>query len=168
MDMLFWGMLLILLDVKIADLEILPDAVGYFLLILGCKDFSELKGLRFFLPVLLMLSGAGFIMALTELSVQMEFFLWCLELAGVVCGVFIARSVAWGLHRMERRKHWELGCGRLTALWGFLAAMEILNGLLSWVPVVGDVSALAAFVMCGCYLSALWDTRRRYRESLKE
>lgn len=170
MDRIFWGMAFVLLDIDLSfgnmTVGLIPDWLGYWWLFRGFWELEEKwdgfrKGRRPML-ILAVFSGVLYGMKLLALSVRQEFLLWALGLAAAVAGVIVTRLVGRGVRHMEAENRWELRGGKLGNLWLYLAVLQVFSALLSWVPLVGTVCAVASAVMTLCWLAALWDAKKRF------
>lgn len=170
MGLIFRGMLFVLLDFELEwngmSIGLIPDWLGYWWLAKGVSELEEeWTGFRRLRPAALALAGYSALlygMKLMKLTVRQEFLLWVMELAAAVGTVIAVRLVGRGICHMEKNRGWDLRGGKLQSLWVYLAVLQILGTLFSWMPVVGTCGAAAAFVMGCCYLAVLRESRKHY------
>ena len=140
---LFLGLIFILLDCEIKSgpmvIGLLPDFVGFFLIM---KELEERDDPWRHGAFALMLAGMVLYAAdLVDKGTGLSMVFWCLELlVGIGMLILIHRIVR--SHKGPRELFWVLAC-----LW-------ILALLLSWVPLVGMVCAIAYIVVAGCFLAS--------------
>lgn len=172
MNRLFWGLLFCLLDWDItvgsAVFEILPDFVGFFLLMKGMEELAGEnacfdKG-RHWAFGMLIVSGILALMDLMNLSGMEMVGAWALGLAGELIGLVILRKIVLGVQQMEQDNRWELGGESLKGMWLILAVMLMLCGLLDWVPLIGTVCNTARWITGICFLAFFWGSRKRFYE----
>lgn len=150
MHRLFWGLFFVLLDLNLtvgrATFEVLPDFVGYFLLMKGMEElfaedgrFGRHRHVAFGLFLLsLMLYGAG----LLNLQPMGKVWLWGLELVCLAVFLWLTRAIVAG------------GSEQIRSLYLIVAVMQFLCHALGWVPLVGRICAAAALVTGVVFLIA--------------
>ena len=170
MNRLFWGLLFCLLDYEVtvgsAVFEILPDFVGYFLLMKGMESlageneyFDRGRHWAFgLLIVSVLVYGAN----LMNPDAMTKVWLWAAELAAMILQLLLIRRIIRGLARMERDHGLKLGTERLRAVWLILAVLYPICHLFSWVPLVGDVCGIAALVMGILFLITFYGAKTGY------
>ena len=152
MHRLFWGLFFILLDIPVtvgrAEIEILPDFLGFFLLMKGMEAaasetgrFEKSRHVAFGLFLLsAVCCGAG----LLNLKPMMEVAFWALEF-------FCLAAFLWSLREVTAH-----GSEQLKALRLIVAVVEVLAALLGWMPLVGSICRTAALVTGIVFLLAYW------------
>ena len=152
MDHLFWGLLFCLIDVEVtvgrAVFGLLPDFIGYFLLM---KGMTALAGeSRFFdrgrhwAFGLCILSAVLWGAELMDPDTGTKLGLWALELAERIVLLVLIRGIVAELGRPEG----------LNAMWLTLAVMQPMCHLLGWIPLVGTVCSAASAVVSLLFLAA--------------
>lgn len=139
---LFLGLIFVLLDVEIpagtVQIGLLPDFIGYFLLMRGLEEREDPR------------RHLAFGLMLVSLAVYAAGFLdpgslvfWCVELAAEIGLLFLLRRIP----------------GKGTKeLFPVLCCIRILAMLLGWLPLVGTVCAVANAVVAVCFLAAAYQT----------
>ena len=168
---LFWGFTLILLDVPLelgsASIEVLPDFLGYFLLMRGMEPFLDEE--RFFARGrhaafgLMLLSIVLWIAALTDPQTKTAIAIWGGTLAAETVGLVLLHGTAREICGLERKKQWDLHGERIRSMVPVVMTMQIICKLLDWIPVVGRIALLAGAVTSCCFLAAFWNTSRRFQ-----
>lgn len=175
MNRLFWGLFFVVLDVKLnlgsAKVGLLPDFIGWFLLMKGMEALAEEN--RYFdrgrhwafglTLVHLVLYGAD----LLNPSGMNGVALWLLELAAFCAGMYALGKMIRGIRRMEEDHGWDLQCEKLRAMWMIQWVMGCISCLFSWMPLLGTVAVIAALVTGMCMLIAMYNTVKRYEEREK-
>lgn len=167
MNRLFWGFFFALIDVKLsvgsAVFDLLPDFLGFWLVMKGMESLSE-KSAHFdrgrhgafglsILGVIL------FGMELMDPDMAGKLWLWGLGLiaeAGVLVLLFLT---VWGI----RESYTDESVGRLRGLLAVLTVLQILAHLMSWVPVVGKICGAAALIGNVCFLAAFYGSVKAYQ-----
>lgn len=172
MDKLFLGILFAMLDVHISlgslRIGLLPDFVGYILMMKGLKALETesqwfSKG-KLCALVMAVFTGVLYVMDLLEMSAQMGFLLWFLGLAALVVSLLLQYWIICGVRQMEARQFWDLQGDRLKSLWLVLTVMKGICYVCSWVPVVGTIAAMADVIIGICYLTAFYQSKKHYQE----
>ena len=170
MDRIFFGAAFVLLDITLdmgdRTIGLLPDFLGYWWLARGFYEMDEewegfRKG-RIPALVLAVYSAVLYGLDLAKLNPRQEFWLWILQIGAAAAAVAMSWFVGRGVGRMEDAYSWDLEGEKLRGLWRYLAVLQVLGGILSWVPMVGMGCRVAVFVMAVCWLAALNDARKRY------
>ena len=173
MNRLVLGMLFVFLDIPLelgsATLELLPDFVGYLLMMKGLRELSVestvfQRGETVAL-VMAVIHGVHWLMDFFAASVQAELYAWLVGLVVTVLDLVLTYWVVKGVEDMERRYHWVLQAGKLRSMWLVQLVLTILCTLLNWLPLVGTVCVIASFVVAVCFLVAMNDTRKRYYQN---
>ena len=146
---LFLGLIFILLDMKItvgtAVIGLLPDFIGYFLIMKGLEDRDD--PWRHGAFGLLLVSAVLFVADLVDKSTVAQVGFWCVELLAEIGMLLLVRRI--------------IGRGA-KELFPVLACIRVLAMLLGWVPLVGTVCGVADAVVAVCFLAAA------YRPLVKE
>lgn len=166
MRRLFWGVLLVLLDYRVtvgsAVFEVLPDFLGWFLVLKGMEElaqksrvFDRMRHWAFGLSVVsAILYGAE----LFNLETMTRVWLWVMGLGILVLTLWMLRCIRRGLEEL-------VGSGeRLKAMGLILAVLLPICYLVSWVPVVGSVCEAAAAVVSALYLLTLFGEMKKSAE----
>jgi len=171
---IFLGMLFAFLDIKInlgnATIGLLPDFVGYILMIKGLEEmalesvlFEKARpwavGMTVYTAVLY---GLDFL----AMSVQMRFLGWVMSLAALIASLVISRWILRGILQIEANRRFQLQAAQLEQLWKPLAIVQLVAAAFGWFPLIGGLCALAAFVMGICYLVAFNKTKNLYLDQI--
>lgn len=170
MGYVFWGMVFVLLEIPLKlggrTVGLLPDWLGYWWLAKGFGSMeAQWGGFRKGQTpalVLAVFTGIRYVMDLLVLSARQKFWAWLLGLAAAVAAVLMARLVSKGIRHLEEKDR-DLQGRKLENLWLYLVVVQLLGALLSWLPLVGTVCAVASIVMALCWLAVLWRAKTRER-----
>lgn len=170
MNHLFWGLFFCLLDFEVtvgtAVFGLLPDAVGYFLLMKGmtvlAEESSRFNRDRHWAFGLCLVSAILYGANLMDPDTRTKIWLWGLELAELIAMLTLLRSMIAGVAQMERRQCRALDSEKLKAVWLVLAVMQPLCHLVSWVPLVGSVCTAASAVTGVLFLIAFSGSRKKF------
>ena len=170
MNRLFWGLLLCLLDSEItvgtAVIGLLPDFLGFFLVMKGMQELSAEN--RFFdrgrhlAFGMILLSAICYGADLMNPASQTAVWLWGLELIGVIILLILIRMIITGILWLEHDNGLQLRGSLLKTLWKILIVICPLCQIFSWIPLVGDVCRMASFVVSALFLAVFWDSRRAF------
>ena len=142
---LFLGFLLILLDIEItvgtAVIEILPDFLGYLLVLKALEERDD--SWRHLAFGLMLVSVVLFGADLVDKGTMAQL------------GFGVAKLVAEVL-MLVLLFHLIRGSDRLHMLFPVLACIRILCLMVSWLPLVGTVCVIANLVMAVCYLAVAY------------
>lgn len=152
MHRLFWGLFFVLLDIPVtvgrAEIEILPDFVGFFLLMKGMETlasetgrFQKSRHVAFGLFLLSAICcGAG----LLNLEPMTEVVFWALEFLCLAGFLWLLRKIT------------VSGSEQLKTLGLIVTVVQVLSTIFGWIPMVGSICRTAALVISGVFLLAFW------------
>ena len=152
MHRLFWGLFFVLLDIPVtvgrAEIEILPDFLGFFLLMKGMEAAASETGRfeksRHVAFGLFLLSAVCYGANLLNLKPMTEVAFWALELLCLAGFLWILREVT------------AEGSEQLKTLRLIVGVVLVLGMLFGWMPLVGSICRTAALVISGVFLLAFW------------
>ena len=142
---LFLGFLLILLDFNVsvgtAVIEVLPDFLGYFLVMKGLEERQD--GWRHVAFGLMLVSLVLFGADLVDKAASIQFWFGVVEFTAEVGMLML-------LFRVIR------GSERLHVLFPVLACIRILAVMVGWFPLIGTICAIANAIISVCYLAVAY------------
>lgn len=172
MDRLFLGLLFVFLNFNInignSTIGLLPDFVGYILILKGLKEMQGAS--RYFekaepwAMVLAVYTGVLYGMDLFALSVRMRLLGWCLGLLALMASLIVSYWIVCGVQEMEMIRFWDLQGQKLKSMWTYMAILDGICYVCGWIPVVGTMGAIAAFIMGICFLVAFYKSKTLYFE----
>ena len=140
---LFLGFFLILMDIPVtvgtAVIDVLPDMIGYYLVLKALEKRAD--AWRHIVFGLMLVSAVLFAADLVDKSAgaALGFGLAALAVESVMLAL---------LYRVICRR------ARLRMLFPMLACIRLLYLMVAWLPLVGDVCGAVSLVVSACYLLA--------------
>lgn len=170
MKELLIGMALIFLDVKVGigpfTVDLLPDFVGYYLMLPGLENLGRQSGsfrkLRPLAQAMIAVSAVLFVMEATAETLRSHVWIFCLGIGVLAVELVLARRVVAGVREMERIQNRDLEGEKLRNFWLYMAVIRVITYACGWLPLVGNISTVAALVMNACFLAAFYRTVEAY------
>ena len=173
MNKLFWGLLLVYLDIHItfADtvvIGLLPDFVGYMLIMQGCDSLLE-QGPHFFRGkavafAMVIYSVIDYVMDLLNLSGAYSLFQILWGLAGLVGALAVSWQLFRGVQALEKTCGKDLQGEKLHGFWLVMAVFDVLAWLCAWIPVVNTVAALAMLAVSICFIVLFYQAKKLWEQ----
>ncbi|MBR3973790.1 MAG: hypothetical protein IKJ99_07550 [Oscillospiraceae bacterium] len=171
MNAIFLGLTLVLLDLDVtigtATIELLPDFLGFFLILKGMtalagenKFFNLGRHLAFGLAIVYFVLFAAAVMNPGTFG---KVIFWCVGLAALIGQLALMKKIVAGIRQMELDSGKDLKGERIQAMWLILVVLSTLRHLLSWVPIVGGVCGIAELLVGILFLAAFRECVRRYK-----
>lgn len=184
MKKLFWGFLLMFLSFDLElnghSLDVLPDFVGYILLLRGIDELNEesslFKGARPYAIAMAIYSAilwVGELLAITSGDSMIASFI---DLMAMIVALYIAWVLIQGVMEIESNCGADLHTVGLYKWWKGLVAIQVTAKLLSLLANLANLSiilglvtvvALVGLVLNILYLVAWWKSAKAY-ENLPE
>ena len=170
MNELFVGMLLVFLDVNIGFndhvFDILPDFVGYLLMARGLEAlaresryFEKARPVAFGMTIY---SGILYVVDALAVTVYSQFLSFCLGLLALAASLLLGYWTVSGIRDIEQCRGWDLEGEKLRSMWLYATVIHVITYLCGWIPLVGQMGAIAALVMYICFLAAFYRTKELY------
>ena len=174
MRKLFWGFFLILLDAPFSfansTLQLLPDWLGYLLLLAGCaqlEDESELFGkMRSFCIALCIFSAFLWLAEFSGLGSNT--FGNILRLVHLCLRLYVIRRVIRAIAQTEMRRNCDLSSAHLRRVWLAVAICTAAAVVLLCFPAMAVLCAAAADIAGIIFLFAFHGTRKAYEQMLAD
>lgn len=171
MNCIFWGLALALVDVDLTlgtmTLELLPDFLGFFLIMKGMtslagenKFFNLGRHLAFGLAIAYFIV---FVANLMDPESMAKVLLWCFELAALIGQLMLMKKIVAGVRQLELDENRDLKGERIQAMWLILVLLSPLAHLVSWVPIVGGVCGIAELLVGILFLAAFRECAKQYK-----
>ena len=152
MKKLFWGFFFIYLNFNLNfnqhSLNVLPDFVGYILLLQGARileDESEFfSRARPFATGMTIYSAILWIGALLGVASEANWITQILGIISVIVSLYISWLLIRGVQELEDRHMSDLNGGKLMSLWKGLAVVQIAGGVIGLMINLMNVGILAA------------------------
>ena len=144
MNRLFWGLFFVVLDYQVkigtAVVEILPDFVGFYLLMRGMERLGEnsprFERGRHGAFAMALASALLFGADLLNPDTHTKVWLWAAGVAALAAGLGLVRCAVLGLDDLGKKTE------NLKSMWLILTVLQMLCGFVSWIPLVGDMCAV--------------------------
>ncbi len=170
MNNLFYGMLFVFLDFTLnlgnCVIGLIPDFVGYILMLKGLREIESESGLfaraKPWATGMAVYTGILYAMDLLGISARLRFAAWLLGLLSTAVSLVISYWIVTGVRDMETARRWDLQGDKLKILWVALAVVNVICYLCGWITLVGWIGAIAGFIIGICYLVAFNSTRKMY------
>ncbi|WP_124099417.1 hypothetical protein [Ruminococcus sp. Marseille-P6503] len=174
MKKLLIGLFFITLDISVglgtASIELIPDFIGYFILMSGLKDFSQenenfSKAQRLCIPlaaaalVLYVLNIFGFSYSDGE---SLNILPFAAELLCVAGELYVTYQICQGTEDIERRFKCDLNYDKLKLAWSIMAAALAGAYLSVMIPVVSACCVMISFAFAVVFLVQFNTARLRY------
>lgn len=172
MNHLFLGMLFVLLDFNLSfgrcTLGLLPDFVGYILILKGLESLSAASGkfakAKPWALVMAVYTGVLYISDLLSLSFRLRLLAWGLGLASTAAGLAISYWIVTGVQEIERIQSRDLQGQKLKLMWIYMAVISGICYVCNWIPIVGVIAAAGSLVIGICFLVAFYKTKTLYED----
>lgn len=161
MDKLFFGCLLVFLDIPLnfgsTVIELLPDFAGYLLICKGCAARIHPSQHRLWVLSAVAAAYSGLVYASDLLGIFRG--LWQLLAQGGALLLSLLVS-----HQVLRciQQTLQIPAGKLQNLRMAWQAQGVVLGIgwcLSWLPVIRDIAGLAGLLVSACFLVALYKVK---------
>lgn len=168
MKNIFTGFIFIFLDINfnfnLFKIDVLPDFVGYILMIKGLTEMSEQSPL--FIKVKPYAIGMAVYTAILYcmdlLSVSFEPWLYLLVLVSTVISLSISFGIITGVKEIEEKFGTDLNGISLKSTWTFFAVFNIASLVFLWVPVLAIICVVVAGISSICFLVAFNRSKKLY------
>lgn len=170
MNELFVGMLLVFLNVNLSfgehTFDVLPDFVGYLLMMRGLESLSpESRYFEKARPVamgMMVYSAVLYVVNVLAVTVQAQFVSFCLGVLAMAVSLLLGYWIVSGVQDMEQQRAWDLEGEKLRSMWLYMSVIEVVTYVCGWIPLVGQMGVIAAIVMNICYLVAFYRSKNLY------
>lgn len=174
MKKIFWGLLFIFFDFAIninnMSLGLLPDFIGYLLLLSGTKEliteseyFSKLRpalmGLLVFSIIIYLLALVGIV---AELNEELVILINIIVVAG---SLYSSYKITCGVVDMEKHQKINLAADKLMYKWKVKAMFLILGYLVIFIPIASLICMLVSSIFGIIYLVDFNHSKNYYYEA---
>ncbi|KXL52121.1 hypothetical protein CLNEO_24700 [Anaerotignum neopropionicum] len=175
MKNIFIGFILIFLDFNLnlgnSHIGLIPDFVGYFVMINGLVEMSEKSpmfmdakpyatGMTVFTAILYLIDVVGFSVSLGALS-------YVLAITSTIVSLYISYKIVMGVIDMERIYSIILNGENLKSKWTILAVLNILVFVSLLIPAFAIVCIILAVIAAICFLVAFNNSKNLYYDTLE-
>lgn len=171
MGKFFWGFFFIYLhfdlSVNAHTLNVLPEFVGYFLLLQGLRELEEescvFSGVRPFAVGMAVYTGILWVGALLGVTGTGSWLSTLLSLVSTAVSLYISWTIIQGVREMEERHQADLNSAGMSLAWTVLLVANIAVYVMTlFLSVAAVVALVAAFVGVILLLVAFWRGKERW------
>jgi len=164
------GMVFVFLDFTInmeaSRIGLIPDFVGYILIIQGLSElsplsfrFEKVKGLS---AVMAVYTAVLYALDLFGVLVDIGIFSWALGLASAIASLYISYNIVMGVKDIEAASGRYLDGAGLYATWKVYAAVSLAIHVLFLIPLLGILLIIAGLILGVVFLFAFNRTKNFY------
>ena len=176
MNKLFGGFFFLFLNFNLnfngASLQLLPDWLGFLLLVAACNELeceSELfQKPRPFCVGLAVYTGLLWLMDLLGISASLGVLSWILSLASTCLNLYVTMLIVDAITNVEMRRNYDLCAAHLRKVWKVLAVCTVAAHLLLILPALAAICVLVAAISAILFLVAVHGTRKAWRNMVDE
>lgn len=167
MSRIFWGFLFVMIHINItvgnSVIQILPNFIGFFLILSGVDALKDLA------PGFEKIRGWVFLMALLETAV------WLFSLVGrfspnrpvtvitnivlLALSLYIQYYTVVGIREMEEAKRLDLSSAKLFSMWKITAVFSVVSYIGSFFNWLGAIIILISVIADLAFLYYLWQAK---------
>lgn len=170
MKNIFIGFLLIFLnfDLNIGSSKIglIPDFIGYIVMIKGLLEMAEESPLFIKVKPLATLmaaySGVLYLIDLVGISGSLGPLSILLGIASIAISLYISYNIVMGVKDMEEKYNTLLNGNSLKSTWAILAVFNILTFALLLIPALAIICIVVSFIAAICFLVAFNNSKNLY------
>lgn len=170
MKNLFIGLVLVFLDVNIGlgehTFDVLPDFVGYFLMLRNLEVLSDhsdwFRKARPLALAMAVYTAVLYAVDALAVTVHGQFLSFCLGILELIASLLIGYWTVSGVRDLERRQNRDLEGDKLHSFWLYMTVIQVITYGCGWIPLVGAMGVIAALVMNICFLAAFYRTMDLY------
>lgn len=173
MSRIFWGFLFVMIHINITAgnsvIQILPDFIGFFLILGGVDALKDLA------PGFEKIRGWVFLMALLETAV------WLFSLMGLfppnrpvtvitsivllAIGLYIQYYTVVGIREMEEAQKIDLSSARLLSMWKITAVCSVISYIGSFLNWLRAIFIILSVIADLAFLYYLWQAKTVYEQA---
>ena len=177
MGKLLLGLVFVMLDLDLTSqsgmvIGLLPDAVGYILVLMGMKEmrlFSHIftKGTGLTLGAVVA-SGSIYVFHLMGGAGTISMTALLMGLAELILRTLIIYFITKGLRDMEQEYDMELRGKTLHWVWLAMTVITAVSYISAWIPLVSGIAGIASGLLSICYLALFYLAKCSFDEYLEE
>lgn len=171
MKSIFFGLVLVVFDFIFTAgsfrIGLVPDFVGYILILKGAREFSErypeFEGLKKLLSPIIFVSLALYIVeffgVLANLPVISNSFHIILE---IIAEYFILQAFV----AVQKDTGFDLCTKKLFVYFVFLGIMKVMSAFSSVIAIFGPISFVGTYLAIALFMSKMYDAIKNYEEKV--
>ena len=174
MNKVFFGFLFIFLDINLKlnahSLNLLPDWLGYILVICGLNElrgeserFTQAKPLCIAMAIY---TGILWLLDIFAVSVEYAGFVgWAISLVPIIVSFYISYLVVRGIGDIQLNRVIDLQYERLMKVWMIHAVAAIATYILLLLPPLAVICLIVSFIAAVVFLVFFNGTRKAYNQT---
>lgn len=173
MSRIFWGFLFIMVHFNITAgnsvIQILPDFIGYFLILSGvdglknlASGFEKIRGWVFLMAIL---KTVAWLFSLVGLPPLNHPFTVIVSIVLLILGLYIQYYVVFGIREMEEAQKMDLHSASLLSMWKITAVCSVLSYISLAVNWLGVIFIILSVIADLAFLYYLWQAKTVYEQA---
>lgn len=167
---IFIGFIFIFLNFNLTldnvKIGLLPDFVGYMIMINGLAEMAEESTLfakvKPYAAGMAIYTGILYLLDLFSITLSLGALLYILAFVSISISLYISYNIVMGVIDIEGKRNIFLNGSSLKSTWTFLAVFNILTIMSLLIPVLTIFFILAAFIAAICFLFAFNKSKNLY------
>jgi len=167
---IFIGFILIFLDFNLdlgnSRIGLIPDFIGYIVIIRGLEEMFEESTLfmkvKPFVAGMAVYTGILYFLDLVGVSMSLGVLTYVLALTSTAISLYISYNIVMGVIDMEGKYNRPLNGDSLKSTWTLLAVFNVLSFVSLLIPPVAIISIIASFIVTICFLVAFNNSKNLY------
>lgn len=170
MKKIFWGFILIFFDfiLQIGNLSVgvLPDFVGYFLIVSGLRkmpdDIYEFQKIRVMTMIAALLSTVVYFLDLVGLSAKLGYIATVVELCFTIFALYISYTIIVGIREIEKKNQVDLFAKKLRINWILLVVAQLIIYITIFLPQFFLICMVASIAFTISFIMTFRSCKRSY------
>lgn len=154
MNKIFWGLLFLLIDIKINSFSITPSFIGCILIGVGMKEVEDSAVFRKTQPLAVVLGIWSAVFWLIRVNH------WAVSLIGNVLQLALTYQIMSGVKELETLRGKDLMAGTLRKAWYVEAVCTVLVYLLGMFTQLAVAALLIGFLAMVVYVVAFYQSKK--------
>lgn len=159
------------IDLGASRIGLLPDFIGYYLILKGIREMAEeneyFQKVMSLSKILMIYSAVMYVLDILTISSQLGIIGTILGIVKAVAALAVTYNLAMGIRQMEEQRQTELNGTALMTCWKVEAVATAVSWILLFAPALAVVAILAALIGNICYLYAFHKSRLAYEGLLR-
>lgn len=167
------GFILIFLDFNLnignSKIGLIPDFIGYLIIISGLVEMAEESTL--FMKVkplvsgMVIYTGILYFLDLLGFSTLLGTFSYILAITSTAISLYISYNIVMAVIEMEAKYSKSLNGNSLKSIWTLLAVFNILTFVTLLIPVIAVVCIVVTLIINICFLAAFNNSKNLYYDT---
>lgn len=175
MKNIFIGFILIFLDINLninsSKIDLIPDFVGYIVMIRGMAEMVEestfFMKVRPYVTAVAVYSGVLYLLDLVGTYKSLGVLTYILAIISTTALLYVSYNIVMGVLDMEGIYNIHLNGGSLKSIWTIYAVLNVLTFVLMLFPPAAIFCIMITFIVAICFLIDFNNTKNLYYDSIK-